>query len=244
MEAEKRTCHITDNVESETQICYTLERKRVKNINLRIRADGSVYVSASPRIAVSKIEEFITAKKAFILRTQARFRERQHLQNSEKQYVSGESFYLLGRHIRLCVRKSAQNRVFEDGVYLYLDCKSPDDFRLKKRLVEQFFKKQCEQTFLRLAEKIYPTFQKYGVPFSALKIRAMKSRWGSCIPSKRQITLNSALIHVSERCIEYVLAHEFCHFRYPNHSRQFYDWLTVIMPDWKERKAELEGNGV
>ena len=42
--------------------------------------------------------------------------------------------------------------------------------------------------------------------------------------------------------IEYVLVHELCHLVHPNHSKQFYTFLTMFMPDWKERKTELEKN--
>ena len=41
-------------------------------------------------------------------------------------------------------------------------------------------------------------------------------------------------------CIEYVVTHEFVHFLQPNHSRKFYQYLSMFMPDWKERKSSLE----
>ncbi len=154
--------------------------------------------------------------------------------------MSGESFYLLGRGLRLCVTQANCNYIEEDGVYLKLFCKKTDDFALKKRLTEKFFKQKCIEVFTRLIEKNYSLFQKYKVPYPTLKIRPMTSRWGSCIPSKGQVSLNSTLIHFSERCIEYVVIHELCHFRYPNHSKDFYTFMTVLMPDWKERKMELD----
>lgn len=52
---------------------YTLEYKRVKNINLRIKSDASVYVSASKRVSVSEIERFMKSKAEFILRAIDRF---------------------------------------------------------------------------------------------------------------------------------------------------------------------------
>ena len=43
-------------------------------------------------------------------------------------------------------------------------------------------------------------------------------------------------------CIEYVIMHEFCHFIHPNHSKLFYEFLTMLMPDWKIRKEILDKN--
>ncbi|WP_295094925.1 M48 family metallopeptidase [Ruminococcus sp.] len=68
----------------------------------------------------------------------------------------------------------------------------------------------------------------------------MTSRWGSCLPSKCIITLNKSLIEAPKCCIEYVVYHEFCHFIHPNHSKQFYSLLQIMLPDWKERKSLLE----
>jgi predicted metal-dependent hydrolase len=68
----------------------------------------------------------------------------------------------------------------------------------------------------------------------------MTSRWGSCQPKRGTITLNKRLIETPRSCIEYVVMHEFVHFRQPNHSKNFYDLLGVLMPDWNERKATLE----
>ena len=83
-------------------------------------------------------------------------------------------------------------------------------------------------------------FEKYGVAYPTLKIRYMTSRWGSCQPKKGIITLNSKLIEAPRNCIEYVILHELVHFIHPNHSRQFWDFVAMMMPDWKERKKELE----
>ena len=63
---------------------------------------------------------------------------------------------------------------------------------------------------------------------------------GSCQPKRGIITLNSQLIKVPRNCIEYVVLHEFAHYIHPNHSRQFWDFVTMMMPDWKERKKELD----
>lgn len=221
-------------------LSYTLERKKVKNINLRVHPNGTISVSAPVYSSLNFVDEFVIAKSSYIYKAQACFKEKRKWEINEKRYLSGESFYLLGRQLRLMVKKSNENHIDDDGVYLTLYCKNPDDFSLKERLIKKFFIEQCFECFSFLLKKNYPLFQKYGVSFPSLKIRIMNSRWGSCIPSKNQITLNTKLIHFSERCIEYVVIHEFCHFRHPNHSKDFYTLMTVLMPDWKERKWELD----
>lgn len=217
-----------------------MERKSVKNINLRIRSDETLFVSASPLVAVKIIDDFILTKSDFILKSLGHFSEKRKWEIDNKNYVSGESFYLLGRQMRLIVKQANQNCVEEDGIYITLACKRSDDYGLKKRLIEKFFMQKAIEEFTTVIEEKYPIFKKYDVAYPNLKIRKMKTRWGSCIPSKNQITLNENLIHFSQACIESVVIHEFCHFRYPNHSKDFYNFMTILMPDWKERKKELD----
>lgn len=170
-----------------TDITFTLERKSVKNINLRVRTDGTVYVSANRRVSADYIDGIVLA-------------------NGEKILAAIEK-----------IRKAAEN--------------APEEV--------EYPAEQVRQVFGEIVAEVYPLFEKYGVPYPTLRIRKMKSRWGSCIPEKGVITLNTRLMAYSRRCIKFVVMHEFCHFMEANHCPRFYGWLTVIMPDWKEREAEL-----
>ena len=64
----------------------------------------------------------------------------------------------------------------------------------------------------------------------------MKTRWGVCFITKDYITLTKATINIPLRLTEYIIIHEFCHFKYPNHSKQFYEYVKIYCPDYKERK--------
>ena len=57
---------------------------------------------------------------------------------------------------------------------------------------------------------------------------------------KNKILLNIELIRVPSYCIEYVVMHEMCHLKHPNHDNNFYDFLALVMPDWRDRKERLE----
>lgn len=107
-------------------------------------------------------------------------------------------------------------------------------------MMSKWLKQYQITVFEELLKEKYLLFEKYGVTYPILKIRYMTSRWGSCQPKKGIITLNSKLIEAPRSCIEYVILHELVHFIHPNHSRRFWDFVAMMMPDWKERKEELE----
>ena len=222
------------------EINYCLERKTVKNLNLRIRKDGNVFVSANNDVPLEEIDEFVRSKSDYVLASVKKFEEMAQCRPQPKQYVSGESFYVQGRALRLKVSKADKDRVNTDGVYIFLEVKDPDDFDRKHKLISRFLNKQCKLVFEEVIDELYPAFKKYGVDKPMLKIRDMETRWGSCLAKKGIITLNKRLLEAPRNCIEYVVMHELCHFIQPNHSKHFYSFLTMLMPDWKERKALLE----
>ena len=222
------------------EISYQLEQKPVKNLNLRIHKDCKVYVSANPEVPVNKVDEFVVSKGQYICSAQKKFGEMALYSPKPKQYVSGETFYILGKGVRLKVEQASHNTISSDGVYLNLCIKDPQDFEKKKRMVSHFLDCQCDTTFGEVMSEIYPVFQKYGVAVPVLRLRNMETRWGSCLPRKGIITLNKRLLEAPRYCIEYVVMHEFCHFIHPDHSKHFYAFLTMLMPDWKERKKVLD----
>lgn len=234
-DAVARTVFIDDR-----EITYFLERKKVKNLNLRIHKNGSVFVSANAEVPIDEIDEFVSRKASYIFGAIKRFEELARYHPKPKQYVSGETFYIQGRGVRLQVLSAKKDSITSDGIYIFLAVKNPDDIEKKRRMVNRFLDQQCKVVFYEIMNELYPMFKKYGVKMPTLRIRDMETRWGSCLVKKGIITLNKRLLEAPRNCIEYVIMHEFCHFIHPNHSKYFYDFLTVSMPDWKDRKAILE----
>lgn len=222
------------------EILYSLERKQVKNLNLRVRKDGSVWVSAEPGVPCEEIDAFVAGKAPYILKALNHFHEMAQYRPQPKQYVSGETFNILGRGLRLQVTQAAKDSISADGIYIHLGVRDLSDTEKKRRIVSRFLDQQCKTVFGDVMDDLYPLFQKYGVQRPSLRIRDMETRWGSCLAKKGIITLNKRLLEAPRHCIEYVVMHELCHLVHPNHSGQFYAFLAMLMPDWKERKQYLD----
>lgn len=59
-----------------------------------------------------------------------------------------------------------------------------------------------------------------GRPIPSLRIRRMRSRWGSLSPGGA-LTLNEDLVRAPRECIDYVIYHEFCHLEHAGHGSAF-----------------------
>lgn len=224
---------------------YQLTRKSVKNINLRIKPDGRILVSANSRVPLTFLDDFVRKNQEYIIRALEKYEERRENSiTAPKQYESGEYFPVLGKKLRLEVREGKEESVNTDGASIFLTVKTgnKDNLKRKEKLLNNWLKSLRWELFEQICRETYPIVERYHVPYPQLKIRCMTSRWGSCQPVKGIVTLNSRLIGAPRSCIEYVVLHEFAHFIHPNHSKAFYAFVAQYMPDWKERKKALEKN--
>jgi predicted metal-dependent hydrolase len=221
------------------KVIYELDRKNVKNINLRIHFDCSVYVSANDNTLINTIEEFLQSKSAYILSALDKYKKISKKAGNKHNYVTGDNFRYLGKNLRLVVKRGKRS-VSSDGECLTLSVRNDKDTALKERLINKWYYAQCWDVSLEIIGELFQIFKKYHVAMPKLVLRNMVSRWGSCRPKRGIITLNRRLIEAPRNAFEYVVMHEFIHFLYPNHSRDFYNMLSKLMPDWKERKRVLE----
>lgn len=222
------------------EIEYNLQRKRVKNINLRIKPDKSITVSANDRVSERAIERFIIEKQYFILRALEKYDKMQKTLPKPKQLIDGERVKVFGKDFTLKVLLGKKNCVEIEDCFINLFVKDVKDVSLKKKVLDKWLNYQVEEIVNRLCEKAYLEFKKYWGVFPLIRYRKMRSRWGSCHTVKKILTFNYALINAPIECVEYVVYHEFAHFLEPNHSKRFYLTLGEFLPDYKERKKQLK----
>lgn len=213
----------------------------VKNINVRIKPEGIVQVSANEKVPIEVIENFLKQKQDYIFTVLERCEEkRKAICKEPENYVTGETYELLGKTMTLVVEESNEETVFIERGYLFLKVKNKADVKHKKALLSKWMKMYQKEIFEEIVREKYELFRAYDIPYPILKIRRMKTCWGLCRPQKGMITLNSLLMKAPRVCIEYVVIHEYVHFIYPNHSRQFWDMVSMMMPNWRECKEILE----
>ncbi|CAG7611008.1 hypothetical protein PAESOLCIP111_01319 [Paenibacillus solanacearum] len=220
---------------------FIVERKHVKNVNLNIKPDMTVMVSASEKVPLDFIYDFVKGKGAWILRNVKTFEGVQPYKQSEREYVSGESFKYLGKQYRLRVKQTDA----EEGVkyyrgFVYLYVMDTANHIKKTKLMEEWYCNKAKKVFEELLNKLYPIVQKYGICKPSIDMRVMKARWGSALLDSQTIHLNTELIKAPKHCIEYVILHELIHFKYNDHSDNFYNMLYSLMPDWVKRKKILD----
>lgn len=209
-------------------------KKDVKNITLKVRPNGEAILTA-PNSASDEHIKFIMQKRAkWISQKRAFFAS---FKTPQKEYVSGEDFRYLGRSYRLKVVQSKEECVKLQRGYLELFVKDKSDLERKKKLVYEWYNEKAMLYFFNILQGFNKIVKQ---DIKNVKIRQMKTRWGSCNPYKSYINLNIELIKKPKACIEYVVFHELVHLLYPDHSKKFYDYLTLYMPDWQKRKEILE----
>jgi len=227
------------NFEGKT-ISFVLHRKNVKNVNLKVKTDSTVVVSANNKVPYASIEQLIREKGPWVLKNIRHFDEVRRLKEIRK-YTDGEIIYFLGRPYCLKVIPT------DNGESIYLNqneicliVKEASDFYRKEKLFDRWFKEQARQIFYESLDRMHSEFiSHHALEKPKIMIRNMKTRWGSCSWNKEKITLNTGLIKVSRDCIDYVVLHELTHFVFRKHDRQFYAFLALIMPDWKKRRNIL-----
>jgi len=221
-----------------SNIDVIIERKKIKNIRLRVLPSGIVKLSVPFGTARPWIDEYLQKKIPWIEKSLAYFKNAMD-NEVETSIHSGVSTRILGQQMIIMVSSSKIYKIEQKEDYIYIQSPISDDQPALQRQYERWLQKQSKAYFLEVIDRLYPIIARHGVDKPKLQVRKMKTRWGSCSPTHNKINLNSNLYKAPPPCVDYVVLHELTHFLYPRHNKEFYEFLTMHMPDWKERKKIL-----
>lgn len=108
-------------------------------------------------------------------------------------------------------------------------------------------RKQIEQRYREAAKEYIPKRAAYfaeltGGSYSRITIREQRTRWGSC-SGRGTLSFNWRLMLAPPAVLDYVVVHELCHLTHMNHSREFWQLVECVLPDYKERRKWLKEHG-
>lgn len=211
-----------------SRIDVEITRKAMKNIRLRVGRDGTVCVSAPQNVSLDRIQEFVDSKRGWI---------ESHIRNFARVEDDGDSILFMGKRYVIEVVKDRRTGVALNEGNMNIFCSNPEEYQ---GVLQKWWVQQAATYLNEAVNRWYPFVNKSGEGKPAIKIRKMKTLWGSCTSAQRTIRFNFYLMCASPESIEYVVLHELTHLLYPNHGTEFKAFLTKHMPDWKERKKHME----
>ncbi len=212
-------------------------RKDIKNLHVGVYPpNGRVRVAAPRRLDDEAVRLAVISRLGWIRRQQKGFDLQ--VRQSLREMVTGESHYYQGRRYLLDVVE------YDGPASVHIVNNTTMELRIRPGTTRD----DREAVFLRwyrrrLREQIPPLLSKWvpkvGVNVAEVRIKKMKTRWGTCTNEARRIWLNLELIKKPASCLEYILVHEMVHFLERHHNERFSDLMDQMMPQWQLHREEL-----
>ena len=241
-----RTAVIT-TTSGDRSIQATVTRKHVKNLNLRVHADGTVTMSIPMRTSIARAQDFLDRKAPWIAQRleciEAARNSRGIIHPAAAPADSADAvtkprLLLWGEEVD--AYSTLQKHGLLPEVFGGADSNAAgagiDTARLQ-RLVDVLYKQEVARAIPQIAQ---PLESAMGVAASRWQVRIMKTRWGSCTPKTAAIRINSQLAAYPIDCLNFVVAHELVHLMEPSHNARFHMLLDVYCPRNRELAAQLK----
>lgn len=217
-----------------------VERKKMKNCRLKVYPDKTIRLSVPEQTSKIWIQNFLNSKRAWLSK-KLDFLE----QSKKRPYVdadniqNGAVFCFLGEELTCSIAQGKKRQAYLEDNVLHICAPDINDQRVLFSLFDQWWKTESLKVLNSAVEKLYPIVGSYKVEKPDIKLRKMKTMWGSCSPHRGMITFNRNLTRAPLACVEYVVLHELIHLIHPNHGKLFYAFLSRCLPDWQECKKAL-----
>lgn len=216
---------------------------RRNSISIVVHSTKRVEIKAPADTPPSFIHDLAGKKAPWIVKQLRALDSITYLQ-VERQYQEGETFFFLGTPLRLSVAGGTpRGGILYDNGHLIVtvpgSLTGPGQTNYTRALVQDWYRDQADRI---IGEKIREYATVLGVAPPPFRLKNIRRRWGSC-SSRNNLNFNIRLIMAPIGVVEYVVMHELCHIRHKNHSRDFWQSLEEVMPDYPERRLLLRREG-
>lgn len=224
----------THNIQDiEFKVIYT----RRRTLGISVLPDSSVLVRVPYLTSLKTINRIVQEKAGWIIKHRDSYKEKEK-SNLTGLYVTGQTHLFRGYESVLKIEKSSKAYVRFNESIIELGLEKTNDTQAIKRLMYKGYKNEALIVFPDLLSNVLQKHEIQMFKPTALVIRTMKRRWGSC-SNKGIITLSTELIKLPDLFIEYVILHELCHLKHHNHGTGYYNLLSELFPEWISVRKEL-----
>jgi predicted metal-dependent hydrolase len=209
--------------------------KDIRNVHLTVLPPkGRVRISAPRHMSLDTVRVFALSKLAWI-KSQ---REKMGLQEREpsREYLERESHYVWGRRYLLKLEADDVPRIALRHRTLVLVHRAGAELPDRQSVLSRWYRDQVRE---RAGVLAIEWSGRLGLKVPRIHVQHMKTKWGSCSPGRCSIRLNTELAKKPPGCLEYILVHELLHLLEPTHNERFKALMRTFMPDWEERRREL-----
>lgn len=243
------------------EIPVSIVRKRVKNLNLRVRSDGTVTLSIPQRLPLARAQELLERRSGWIAERVRRNIERRpspgcagelpdriplwgrlvprdFVLANPGQGARGQGAGVQGAGGQGIPGQAAINRGISGQSTSGRPTPrwpTPGQAATGQTAIVELYRTEVLRALPDVAERIEA---RIGVHAARWSVRVMKTRWGSCTPKTGAIRINARLAAYPPECLEFVVAHELVHLLEPSHNARFHALLDEFCPD-NRRLAKL-----
>ena len=214
-----------------SDIAVNIIRKDIKNLHLGVYPpEGHVRVAVPLHVSDERVRLAIISKLAWIKKQQADFKKQ--VRQSEREMVTGESHYFMGKRFLLeVIERSGRHQVEIKGNRKLLLYVKPNTSLDNRQLVlNEWYREQLKK---RIPDLLSRWQEKIGVSCQDWRVKKMKTKWGSCNIAAKRIWLNLELAKKPPECLEYILVHELVHLLERHHNDRFRAHMDHFMPNWR-----------
>lgn len=206
---------------------------RRRTIGISVARDGGLRVLAPADVSARRLEDVVRGKLPWVRRKLAEF-EALGPPPAARRFVDGERLPYLGRSYPLVLVEGSSAAVaLHRGRF---ELARGLDGAARDALVSWY----VEHARAHLAARVAHFVPLVGVTPDELAVRDLgRRRWGVCDGRRRTVAFHWELVLQHPRAVDYVVVHELTHLIEPHHQRRFWQRVTEVMPDWKERRALL-----
>ncbi len=218
-------------------IAVEVVRKEIKNLHVGVYPPhGRVRVAAPSRLEDEAVRLAVVSRLGWIRRQRRAFEEQDR--QSEREMVSGESHYFQGRRYLLDVIAAGGPPAVRlaGPKKLELRVRPGSDRQVREQVLLRWYRRRLREQIPALLAKWEP---RVGEAVTEVRIKRMKTLWGSCNAASRRIWLNLELAKKPPTCLEFILVHEMVHFFERRHNERFRELMDSLMPSWVHSRDVL-----